>query len=149
MDNDNIVEEIKEIAEALERDQGDSSAAFRLFEIAEYLVRGYINDFELEHELHDHNPIEPDENDEPADVTEPSREVTKTKPFSVIDFTNPGEAPSFTNMKRNINEWLEPTIEFDNEDEAIAWVKENVTEGAVLRTDWDTGYAQILYSITE
>lgn len=149
MDNDNIVEEIREIAEALERDQGDSSAAFRLFEIAEYLVRGYINDFELEHELTDRNHIEPDENDEPAETPNVSNEVTKSKPFSVIDFSNPGEAPTFSNMKRNINEWLEPTIEFEDEEDAKTWLKENVAEGAVLRTDWDSGTAQILYTITE
>lgn len=148
--HEELVEELDGVIKELKADPHNSSAAFRLFEISEFLVRGFLNDFELEHHAEDHqHPLHDEENDEAEDEHQPEQEnsVTKTQPFAVVNHASAPSLPTFSNMKKNINEWLEPVAEFENRDEAIEYVKENVEVGTVLEVDWESGTSEIIFSI--
>ncbi len=147
--HEELVEELDGVIKELKEDPHNSSAAFRLFEISEFLVRGFLNDFELEHHPEDHqHPLHDEENDEASDEQHPEPDaVTKTQPFAVVNHATAPSLPTFSNMKKNVNEWLEPVAEFENRDEAIEYVKENVEAGTVLEVDWESGTSEIIFSI--
>lgn len=144
--NTDLVQELEEIVAELKQDPHNSSSAFRLFEISEHLLRGFINDYEIDYEHHDADPTKDDEDpsgETDTDHTAAPAHEPKTLPYSVTNHT-----PSFSEMKKNINEWLEPVVEFESENEAIEYLKENVETGSVIKTDWESGHAEILFSIT-
>lgn len=154
--HEELIEELDEIIKELKEDPHNSSAAFRLFEISEFLVRGFLNDFELEHHAEDHqDPLHDEEHDEQPELEstpEPAPEEhaapePKTLPFAVVNHATAPALPSFTNMKRNVNEWLEPAVEFETKDEAIEFVKENVEAGSVIEVDWESGHGEIVFAI--
>jgi len=139
-----LVEELEGIVEELKQDSNNSSAAFRLFEISEHLLRGFINDFEVDYHGHDQDPTEDDKDESSETHQAPESEIpAKTGPYSVVN-----KIPSFSDMKKNINEWLEPVAEFETEHEAIKYLTESVGEGSVISTSWDIGIGEITYSVS-
>lgn len=152
--HEELVQELDEIIKELKVDPHNSSAAFRLFEISEFLVRGFLNDFELEHHSEDHQDPLHDENDdehEPTPAPEQPEEhqvhPPKSLPFAVVNHATASALPTFSNMKKNVNEWLEPAVEFETKDEAIEFVKENIEAGTVIEVDWESGHGEIIFAI--
>lgn len=144
-DSRELVDEIMDLVEKLDKDPENHVAAFLLEELASSLVRLNGNIVEVDFSAHqqpDTPSIERSEDDEQAPVKDP--EVQRNKPFSIASFNGYPQGLSFMQMRQDINEWLIPEAEFDDYETAVEYLREQSFAGAVLRTDWDNGVGSIM-----
>lgn len=146
MEHDFIVDEIREIADILEKDPDNVNAVILLQEISDMLSHKHYGDLDVDfashEEHHDSLPLDGKEDDEQAPVKDP--EVQRNKPFSIASFNVYPQGLSFMQMRQDINEWLIPEAEFDEYETAVEYLREQSFAGAVLRTDWDNGVGSIM-----
>lgn len=140
--NEDLIPDLKKIVDELEADANNSSAAFRLFEIAEHLIRGFIDDFEVHYQQEDHEETSPEPDNEESPQEHEKPEVTKTLPFAVLNHST-STAPSFVNLRKNVNEWVEPEAEFNTYEEAELYLREHIEDGSILEVDWENSIVSV------